>query len=313
MRYLLGLLALVGAFFFPATPATAQSCPVAGINAPGAADPWGGCFPGWQNTGVPAGTALVNVDDGAHNPPSPALLPDNTGWSYSVSNGYISVTSPNAVIDGISDTQGVYVPAGDSLTIENSRTGGVNDEGASLTVLDSKLNGGKQIEFSAITGGTNITVKNSNLIGGQHEVLCYGNCDVENSYLHKNFNGAALGDHQNGFLAVSGDNITLIHNSVGCVGGCTADIGLLDQNENSNALIENNLLLYAPDAAFCAYPGPDLAGGNASYIVWQDNVFQRGANGKCATYGPVSAWNPGDGPGNVWTGNTWDDGTALAP
>src|SRR5262249_42124850 len=34
-------------------------CPVAGKNVPGAADPWGGCWPGPGNTGVPANVALV--------------------------------------------------------------------------------------------------------------------------------------------------------------------------------------------------------------------------------------------------------------
>lgn len=47
------------------------------------------------------------------------------------------------------------------------------------------------------------------------------------------------------------------------------------------------------------------------------NVFQHGANGKGATYGPVYGWDPPsttpgtDGYGNVWSGNTSEDGTTL--
>ncbi len=284
-------------------------------NTPGGADPWGGCFPGSGNTGVPAGTQLVAVNDNTHNPPNGTLLSDNTGWSYSNSDGYISVISSNAVIDGVSTNGGIYVPAGDSLTVKDSATGLINDEGASLDVEHSTIYGGTDLSFSSINGGSNIAVKYSNLSGGQHEVLCYSNCDIENNWLHDNTDGSAQGDHQNGFLSTGGSNFTILHNSVYCVGGCTADIAVLNQGGSNDATVSNNLLVASPMAAYCVYPGPDSdpASYASNSMVWTNNVFQKGTSGKCATYGPVYGWFPEIGTGDVWSGNIWDDGTPVTP
>ena len=45
--------------------------------------------------------------------------------------------------------------------------------------------------------------------------------------------------------------------------------------------------------------------------MFTNNVFSRGANGKCATYAPIGDWTYA--PGNQWTNNKWDDGTTLTP
>jgi hypothetical protein len=46
-------------------------------------------------------------------------------------------------------------------------------------------------------------------------------------------------------------------------------------------------------------------------LVYTDNVWQKGANGRCGQYGQVDNWTAGHG--NRWTGNTWDDGSPLSP
>lgn len=289
------------------SPTSGASC-AAPRNTPGGPDPWGGCWPGPDNTGPSAQANLINADT---NIPSNALPKDNTGWSFSSSDGYITVTATKAVIDGVYSAASIYIPAGRSLTVKDSNISYINDEGSSLLVENTTINGRGQWKFATIDGGDNITIRNSNLYNGEHGVLCYGNCIVENSYLHDNANGAAAGAHQNGFVSVNGSNFIVKHNSVGCVGGCTGDISFLDQNANSGATVSKNLLLASPDAAFCAYPGPDNPGQHASNMVWTANVFQKGPHNKCATYGPVYGWYPKDGSGNVWSGNTWDDGTPL--
>ena len=40
-------------------------------------------------------------------------------------------------------------------------------------------------------------------------------------------------------------------------------------------------------------------------------MFQRGANRKCGSYGAVTSFDK-NRTGNVWSGNMWDDGTAVA-
>jgi hypothetical protein len=42
-----------------------------------------------------------------------------------------------------------------------------------------------------------------------------------------------------------------------------------------------------------------------------NNIFAKGPTGHCGYYGAVSEWNSGNG--NVWSGNKWDDGTAINP
>ena len=43
-----------------------------------------------------------------------------------------------------------------------------------------------------------------------------------------------------------------------------------------------------------------------------DNVFERGAGGKCGFWGPITSFDSA-APGNQWSGNTWTDGTAVPP
>jgi hypothetical protein len=291
------------------SPAAAANTSCGGApNTPGGPDPWGGCFPGPENTGVPATAKLVDVDSGAFSRPNNVLPSDNTGWEFSTSDGYIVVVAANAVIDSISDSDGIYVPPGDSLTVKDSQTGLINDEGTSLLVEDSTVNGGSQDEFPTV-GGDNITVEYSNMYGGKDEVDCEGdNCTVEDSWLHDNYNSPE--SHQQGFLANGGSGYELRHDSVYCVGGCTADISFLSTDDD--VTVSNNLLVASPDSAYCAYPGPNNSSQKGiDDIVWTDNVFQAGTGGKCATYGPVYGWYPSDGTGNVWSGNEWADGAAL--
>jgi hypothetical protein len=207
----------------------------------------------------------------------------------------------------------VIVTSG-NLTLENSElTGEVYNRGAgSVLIKNSTLNGGSDQTETVL--GSNITIKNSNLYGNQHEVYCGDNCTIENSWLHDNYNFGEA-DHENGFLTTDGNNYNLQHNSVDCTGHCTGDITFL--GSDSVAVVNQNLLV-ATDAAYCIYPGSsNSSSATINQMTVTNNVFQRGPNGKCATYGPVYAWNePTSTPGasgyeNVWSGNHWSDGIAL--
>jgi hypothetical protein len=279
----------------PATAEQAARCSAAS-NTPGGPDPWGGCWPGPGNAGVPAGVPLSNY------------------------TGSCNISASNTVIDGKNISCGVVV-TGSNVTIKNSQISGTvqNNGNGNLLIEDTTINGGN--DQSESIGGSNITLLRSNLYGDQHEIYCGSNCTVEDSWLHDNFNGQALGWHQNGFLSTGGSGYTLVHNSVYCVGGCTADITFIPNDNISNATISKNLLVASPNSAYCLYPSSDHPGkpGNVSQMTVTDNVFQSGSDGKCATYGPVYGWDsptssPGaDGYHNVWSGNKWNDGKALGP
>jgi hypothetical protein len=193
------------------------------------------------------------------------------------------------------------------------------DGSGSVLIEDTTINGGS--DHSESVGGANLTVIQDNIYGDQHEVHCYSNCTVENSWLHNNYNGLALGWHENGFFNDGGTDFTLIHNSVYCVGGCTGDITFIPDGNVSNATVTKNLLVATKWASYCLYPSSDEPSkpGIMTEMVVTDNVFQRGPNGRCAIYGPVYGWDPptktpgSDGFGNVWRGNMWNNGRPLQP
>ena len=61
-----------------------------------------------------------------------------------------------------------------------------------------------------------------------------------------------------------------------------------------------------------ARPDPSPTRSPTRGIVFTNNVFSRGPNGKCATYGAITDFDPSR-PGNRWENNRWDDGTAVRP
>jgi hypothetical protein len=278
----------------PLQPSRRSRCGSARFDTPGGADPWGGCWPGPKNTGPAAGTAL-SVYHGACN------LRRNTVIVRKSVRCALSVRSGN-------------------LTLENSVVNGevYNYGRGSVLIRNSTLNGGSDHTETVL--GSNITILNSNLYGNQHEVFCDSNCTVENSWLHNNFNGAALGWHQNGFLSEGGSRYRVQHNSVYCVGGCTADIAFIPNDNISDATVSKNLFVATLDASYCLYPSSNSGKpGIVQEITVTDNVFQRGARDRCAWYGPVSNWDRrtnrpnSDGYHNIWSGNRWVGGKPIHP
>ncbi len=280
----------------PTGPAgTGGGCSAAS-NTPGGPDPWGGCWPGPNNTGVPAGTSLTSYRGSCTIRRSSVVIADE------------AINCPIIVL-------------GRSVTIKDSMINGTvhTDGSGSVLIEDTTINGGS--DHSESVGGANLTVLQDNIYGDQHEVHCYSNCTVENSWLHNNYNGAALGWHENGFFNDGGSNFTVIHNSVYCVGGCTGDITFIPDGNVSYATVSKNLLVATMYASYCLYPSsdPGYKPGIMTHMVVTDNVFQRGRNGKCAIYGPVYGWDrpsktpDSDGYGNVWSGNMWNNGQSLQP
>lgn len=269
----------------------ASACPNA-ANTPGGSDGAGGCWPYAGNTGVPAGTTLTTY------------------------TGPCSISGNNVVIDSkIIDCGGMQV-FGTNLIIRKSQMAAdtilVNAPTASVTVEDSDINGSDAIIASV--GDRNVTVRRSDIQGSQHGINCYGNCTVEDNWIHDLHDGAALGWHQNAFISNGGSDMTVRHNSLACTGGCTADLALLPDDDLDNIAVDHNLMVAAPTAAYCFYGGgtDGAKPGTASNIVVTNNVWQRGANNQCATFGPVTYFDV-NATGNVWTNNKWADGAVMNP
>lgn len=280
------------------TPVAAGTCQGAPFT-PGGPDPWGGCWPGAFNTGYPKG------------------LPGDTRTPVTLTNytGSCSIREDNVVIDSkIIDCGGMLV-YGRNLTIKNSKLlepVNTNSDTASITIMDSEVDGSTYAWQSI--GLTNVTAIRVNVYNNQHTIHCNQNCVVRDSWMHDQYNIGTQDWHQNGYLSNGGNNHQVSHNSVFCRGGCTADIAFIPDGNSNNVLVEKNLLLASPDSAYCFYGGdngttPSKPGQMTNMIV-RDNIWMKGANGRCGTYGPVTGFNP-NRTGNQWINNLWSDGTPV--
>jgi len=273
-------------------------------------------WPSASNTGVPAGTSLTGYD-------GPCQITDD--------NTVIDAKTVNCGKDGLS------VRAA-NLVIKNSKVNGVirldtdraGAKGWSVSVRYSEVDAGV-VPLAAICCG-NLTVDRVNVHGGVTAVQCEASgptsggdpapkCTVRDSFLH----GPQLPPngqwHLGGFLTEGGDTVvTLEHNYVICNapvyppdGGCTGDINLLGNFGIIHGVtITNNKLGATPNLSYCTFGGSsgNGFGPQAHDIVYRGNVFERGTTGKCGQYGAVTDFNH-TRPGNVWTGNKYDDGTPV--
>jgi hypothetical protein len=287
-------------------PRTTAGCS-AQPNTPGGSDGVGGCFPGPGNTGIPAGTTLT---------------------AYT---GPCTITAANTVIDSKTINCDLEVEA-PGLVVRKSRLNGniANAEGSnnSYRVEDSYIDASPNGPRAARgIQTTHYTVVRSEIVGGNSGGYCQLDCTLQDSWIH----GTELDPnslwHASALRVEQGSN--LIHNTLACdyMGpfnndeiGCSADMtGYPDFAPINHNTIDGNLFIANPSGAgFCAYGGGTGTKPysndslNAKYIVFRNNVFQRGSNGKCGTYGPVTDFIS-TRTGNVWDNNRWSDGATVPP
>lgn len=317
---------------FAATPSSGGSGSCTGsANTPDGPDPWGGCWPGPNNTGPSAPEA-----------------------SMAAYTGSCTITAANTTIDSkVVNCSPLLVGSGASgLLIKNSylKGGVIQGSGAaSFTIQDSQID--NAVDYPACSGATNcaagkyacgdpnnatvdcgvgtknFTILRTEIMHTNRASYCESTCTIQDNYFH----GTNLWPDQTNLAHASSVRneqfLTLRHNALGCdyAGpfpngeiGCSADMsGYPDFAPVKNATIDSNLFLANNiGAGFCVYgggtAGKPFSGdpANATYIVFTNNVFQRGANGKCGTYGPVTDFIAGR-TGNVWTNNKYDNGTTV--
>jgi hypothetical protein len=271
-------------------------------------------FPNASNTGVPAGTAL------------------------STYTGSCTITSAVTIDSKTMNCSGGVTVEAAGVVIKNSKINGRivvdtdTNQSWSLSLTDSEVNADGIGGVSAITNG-NVTILRADIHGGHNALQCEEHasiCSMTDSWVHDQYLAAGSADHLGGVASfgsavpckgpsASGVPacVELVHNSIVCDaaptsqgGGCTGDINLLPQYGPLNgAIIKNNLLGGNPGSAYCTYGGAGMP-YPASHIIYMNNVFERGTNNNCADYGPVTNFDV-SAPGNVWSGNVWDDGTPV--
>ena len=299
------------------TGATGGSCASSTRNVPDGPDPWGGCWPGPSNTGVPAGTALTNY------------------------TGPCTINTPNVTIDSKTVNCDITVNSGaGGLVIKNSVVNGEvvqPDDGTSsqFTIQDSTIDGtvrgtGTGHDGYACTncgvGYRNFTLLRVEVVHTNRGAYCEEVCHIIDSYIHGQNLWPDDPGHPHASAVRQEHYADLQHTTLACdyKGPFNADIGcsanqsgypdftyIWHNTFNKNLFVEGN-----GASSFCAYgggtSGKPFSGDsrNATYQVYTNNVFQRGANGKCGDDGPITDFIT-TGTGNTWTGNIWDNGGTV--
>jgi hypothetical protein len=293
----------------PGTPAP-LGCPSATPNVPDGPDPWGGCFPGPGNTGIPAGTVLTPY------------------------TGPCTVTTNNLVIDAKTIDCGPLTIAASNVQITRSLVNGEVSISSypssySFTISDSEV-----IADSTPTGAndgatgignSNFVAIRDNVHGGIRSIWCEFNCTEQGNWLHGQLTDPTGAAHESGTRM--GENSIITHNSIVCDApnvppdaGCSADLtGYGDFEVIESDKVSNNLFI-ATEGGTCAYGGstPDKPYSDGVHdIVFANNIFQRGqgnrgsgAQGHCGYWFGISDFDA-SAPGDQWTNNRWDDGTVM--
>lgn len=255
--------------------------------------------------------------------PSTCGFPDatNTGVPHDVrlrvTTGSLEIDEDGAVVENL-EVRGSIDISADDVTLRNVKIT-VADDGWAIGLRTAH---GTTIENCEIApAGPRLVVGIKDVYGDSEGTTIRG-CDiartatgiqlheglVEDNYIHAM--AEAPGDHVNGFTSNGGVGPLVIHhNTILNERQQTDAIGLFQDFEvQRNRTITDNLL---GGGGYTVYGGAGEK-GQTSGIVVRDNRFARAYFPAGGQYGPVAYFDAGD-PGNIWTGNRWDDSLAEVP
>ena len=310
------------------TSANQSSYPAYPVNTklyvPSGPDPWGGCFPGPSNTGVPAGTQLTNYTGPC------TITTANTVIDKKTVNCVLDIRAQNVQITNSLINGRVYVDDTRCASISSTDGSITNPGTASFTITDSTVVT-NEILNRALTY-CNYTATRVNLSGGGSTAICI-NCTIQDSYLHDPQEDPD--GHAHNSTVRMGAKGNLIHNTLWCnvrdiastdgsgdVSGCSANQTAYshDATVAYYDTMRRNFYAAIPDG-YCGYGGSTggAGAGKVSNMKFIENIFQRGSNGNnwnptayiCGYYGPITSLDL-DLPGNEFTNNTWDNGKPLS-
>jgi len=255
-------------------------------------------WPSSSNTGVPSGVSLTT-----YSGPS-TITTDGTVIRNRVVNGNLNIQASNVQI--------INSRINGSVDLRSPKTSGY-----SFTITDSEVRMPDNLATGIMRG--NFRATRVEVTGGRRSIYCEYNCVVEDSYVH--LQGGDLGGDAHFSGIRMSQNGTFRHNTIACEAdrapgtGCSAALtGYGDTMTVQYNLVENNRFIghLGGGATMCAYGGSSSGKPypNAHHIRFIDNVFVKGPSGKCGNLGAITAFNP-TASGNVWQGNTWDDGTTI--
>ncbi len=259
-------------------------------------------WPDATNTGVPAGTVLTP-----------------TGGMY--------ITTDGTVVQNMEVT-GCIVVRANNVTIKNTRVlqsgpcwGGAIDTEygpySNILIQDVEVDGRNQNSGAPLVGSGGYTCIRCNVHNGGQGFHLTNNVTVVDSWVHDLFGTGTT--HNDAVLSNGGNNFVVRHNTLSCDvgwpgnpstgGGCTGAMNLFgDFGPVTNVIADGNLF---NGGAYCVYAGTqsDKPYPVASNVQFTNNLFGTVATPTCGKYGPYVDYQPGNG--NVWSGNTYTDGTPI--
>jgi len=278
----------------------ASACLTGALNAPGTADPWGGCWPGPNNTGVPAGTTLTTS--------IPEDMTSGPGWSwvwYTPSKhsdgGYVNIdscspTTPivfdKTLINGAIWIQGgkntgYHTPDHPCVKVTKSKIIGLVytdwiDDGP-IVLEDVEVDSGIGKMMFPNVGAYNIYAYRVNSHHGEGVIKCQGWCETKDNWIHDMIvepasHMNAIGT--NGLYSPLGEVWNIEHNYTQCgnwsygddsdSGGCSGSISLFPNFANIHDVrIYRNYL--APAQPYQGAPTQDIIVNPWHY--WSQNAY----------------------------------------
>lgn len=310
---------------------------VGAANTPGGPDPWGGCWPGPQNTGYPQG------------------LPGDSRTPVTLTNytGPMTIRSCGVVIDKkivngdllIEAGNGTHSPDTPCVTITNSLVKGVifgeQTNHGPIVIRDVEVDMDGNLSWWENVGRGNWFGWRINSHGSEGVLKCSGWCAAYDSWVHGMHLGGAY--HYNAFggngIEPADGYFTVEHNYASCDdwsgwdanvqndAGCSAVMGFYgDYGPTRNWTVNKNFMVGSfnnptiPNASsrqsgYCINPGyyPGKPYGTQTINVRiTDNIFGRGSTGKCGAYGPTNSLNGvGNRGTNLWSNNKYADGEVI--
>ena len=291
-----------------------------------------------------AGVGIRNIVEAGSTPKSPAVgathlgiaaptcsIPTATSvgptGTLTAYTGPTTISTNGAVIDSVTFNGSLVVNA-DNVTIRNSRILGATGANyviqqasghTGLTITNSEVGAqaGQHPDRAIASFGSYMTVDHSLVHGTQRGIQTGQYTTVTCSY-SDDFDNSS-GNHATGVMSLGGTNhVTLLNNAFGCgTGQCSAAMSVYPQTNfggpNNDWLIQGNLF---NGGSYCVYLGYSPSSGESpnTNIRMIGNLFGTKYDPQCGIYGPVGSWYTAAqivGTGNVWSGNTFTNGTAI--
>ena len=317
MRRMAALVAILAAIT-AGTMVGGGGCPGA-VNMPDGADPWGGCFPGASNTGVPSGTSLTTF----------AAI---SGTTLNPTTGDVTITGNNVTIDS-KDVSGCIYIEGYGAMIKNSQmkcvwpefgSASVNTANPRFTVQDSTID----CEGDPAVSGTSVGIRGRNFNAYRNEII---NCEngfstdgfatIKDNWAHNPWTGGE--SHPDGLEAgaddVVIDQLVIEHNDLRShTDTCTYPTETC--NGQSSINVNNNFA--NPSPLYVMIKHNRISGGTYSlncsrpsttdfHVI--DNAWVTDYSVNSGFFGPASDCENDE----EWSGNTWitgpNAGTAVVP